>query len=353
MKRLISILLILLLLPTAACSASRSMPRDYPESAAVEPVPIGFPVPEIGSYEGFAYTVSAALLNGKDNRNFSPISVYYALAMAAEGANGQTLADLLNLLGCDSLDALHESTGNMITKFSRKTETGEIALCNSLWMSDAFPLRASYQNSLAEHYRAVAETVPFGTEAAGKRIAGWIADNTNGLITPAPDAMQFDDTTLAVLLNTVCFCDQWAQRFYESEKKPGTFTRADGSETDVDFMHRLSKEAYVYRGDGFLRYTIPFESNGYMTFVLPDKGTALDTLLGTPQMLQTLLEGGERINADVDLLLPEFSISDRFELGDVLCSLGLRDALRTAPTFPACRTCSRGSTAYFRRQRSS
>ena len=316
-----------------ACAPSKKTAASFPESADVKPVALGFETPEIGGYEDFVCTLSAAVLSGTENKNFSPISAYFALAMAAEGANGQTLADLLNLLGCDSLDALHESTGNMITKFSRKTETGEIALCNSLWMSDAFPLRASYQNSLAEHYRAVAETVPFGTEAAGKRIAGWIADNTNGLITPAPDAMQFDDTTLAVLLNTVCFCDQWAQRFYESEKKPGTFTRADGSETDVDFMHRLSKEAYVYRGDGFLRYTIPFESKGYMTFVLPDKGTALDTLLGTPQMLQTLLEGGERINADVDLLLPEFSISDRFELGDVLCSLGLRDVFTNGADF--------------------
>lgn len=333
MKRLISILLILFLLPTAACSASRSTPRDYPESAAVDPVPLDFTVPEIGSYEDFAVTVSAALLDGKDNRNFSPISAYYALAMAAEGANGQTLADLLDLLGCDSLDELHSRTGDMITKLSRKAGTGEIALCNSLWMSDVFPLSESYRNSLAEHYSAVAETVPFGTIKAGKRIAAWIADKTNGLITPAPETMQFDDLTLAVLLNTVYFRDQWAWRFYESENKPGTFTHADGTETDVDFMHHLLKDAYVYRGDGFLRYSLPFESRGYMTFVLPDEGIALDTLLGTPEKLQTLLESGERMDADVDLLLPKFSISDQFELQDVLCSLGLTDAFTNNADF--------------------
>lgn len=331
MKRLISIALILLLL--FACAPSKKTAANFPESADVKPVALGFETPEIGGYEDFVCTLSAAVLSGTENKNFSPISAYFALAMAAEGANGQTLADLLNLLGCSDLDALHTRTGNMITKLSRKTETGEIALCNSLWMSDVFPLSGSYRNRLAELYQADAETVPFGTEAAGKRIAAWIGDKTNGLITPAPEAMQFDALTLAVLLNTVYFRDQWAWRFYESENKPGTFTCANGTETNVDFMHRLLKDAYVYRGDGFLRCSLPFEGRGYMTFVLPDEGIALDTLLGTPQKMQTLLEGGERINADVDLLLPPFTVRDRFALQDVLCSLGLTDAFTNGADF--------------------
>ena len=333
MKRIVSVLLILLLLSSVGCSTDKPSPASYPDSAAVEPVALGFDVPEVNSYDDFVYTLSAALLDGTANHNLSPLSVYIALAMAAEGANGQTLADLLNLLGCSDLDALHTSTGNMITKLSRKTETGEIALCNSLWMSDVFPLSESYRNSLAELYQANAETVPFGTEAAGKRIAGWIADKTNGLITPAPDAMQFDALTLAVLLNTVYFRDQWAWRFYESENRPGTFTDPNGTETDVDFMHRLIKDSHIERGDGFLRYSIRFESRGYMTFVLPDEGIALDTLLGTPEKLRALLEDGERMDADVDLLLPKYSISDQFELADVLCSLGLTDAFTNNADF--------------------
>lgn len=333
MKRIVSALLILLLLSSVGCSTDKPSPASYPDSAAVEPVALGFDVPEIGGYDDFVCTLSAALLDGTANHNLSPLSVYIALAMAAEGANGQTLADLLNLLGCSDLDALHTRTGNMITKLSRKTETGEIALCNSLWMSDVFPLSGSYRNSLAELYQADAETVPFGTEAAGKRIAAWIGDKTNGLITPAPEAMQFDALTLAVLLNTVYFRDQWAWRFYESENKPGTFTCANGTETNVDFMHRLLKDAYVYRGDGFLRCSLPFEGRGYMTFVLPDEGIALDTLLGTPEKLQALLESGARMDADVDLLLPKYSISDQFELSDVLCSLGLTDAFTNNADF--------------------
>lgn len=332
MKRIVSALLILLLLSSVGCSTGKPSPASYPDSAAVDPVELGFDVPEIDSYEGFAYTVSAALVDGTENRNFSPISVYYALAMAAEGADGRTLADLLNLLGCPDLDALHDRTDAFFTKLSRTADTGEVKLCNSLWISDAFPLNKTYQTTLAERYQADAETVRFGTDAAKNRISAWIREKTNGQIDPAPDAMTFDETTLAVLLNTIYFRDQWSWPFWGA-KQPGTFTGPDGTETDVDFLHRLSTNTSVCRGDGFLRYSVRFESRGYVTFVLPDEGVALDTLLGTPQKMQTLLEGGERINADVDLLLPPFTVRDRFALQDVLCSLGLTDAFTNGADF--------------------
>jgi serpin B len=70
-----------------------------------------------------------------------------------------------------------------------------------------------------------------------------------------------------------------------------------------------------------------------MTFVLPDEDTPLSDLLGTPEKVGTLLTGGERIHADVDLMLPKFAFSDRFELADVLCALGLTDAFTPGADF--------------------
>lgn len=331
MKRLISIALTLLLL--CACAPSKKTAANFPESAAVQPITLGFETPEIGGYEDFVCTLSAALLSGTENKNFSPISAYFALAMAAEGANGGTQRDLLGLLGCGDLDALHELTGQMQKRLNRSAYTGEVSLCNSLWMSDVFPLKEEYRTQLKELYDADAETVSFGSAAAAKRVAGWIREHTNGKIDPAPDAMNFDRDTLAVLVNTVYFCDQWAHRFCDSERQPGVFTRADGTERDVDFLHGFFSQSEIVRGDGFCRYSLRLESRGKVTFVLPDEGVALSALLDTPEKLQTLLRGGEEIEADVDLLLPKFAFSDKFELADVLCALGLRDAFASGADF--------------------
>ena len=328
MKRVISVLLILLLLVPAGCKTAQTADGSEAKAPAEpfepHPVDLGFDVPEIKDYNGFVYTLSAALADGTENRNLSPLSVYFALAMAAEGANGKTQADLLKLLGADSLDALHQTTDDLLTALHEENDTGEVKLCNSLWMSVRCPLREAYRQRLKAQYGADAETVAFGTDAASKRISDWIKQQTNGLIEPSADAMRFDDATLAVLLNTLYFCDQWSAEF--RDVWPGTFTHADGTEQSAEYLHRFTNRTYVYQGEGFLRYSVWFQSLGYMTFVLPDEDTPLSDLLGTPEKVRTLLTGGERINADVDLMLPKFAFSDRFELADVLCALGLTDA---------------------------
>lgn len=337
MKRVVSIFLILLLLSVPACNRSQtaegSEANDPSGSFDLHPVELGFDVPEIAGYDDFVYTLSAALMDGTGNRNLSPLSVYIALAMAAEGASGQTQADILDLLGCDSLDELHTFTGEIQKQFSRKAYSGEVAVCNSLWMTDEFPLREAYQNRLKEYYGADAQTVDFRSDQAEKRIAEWIREKTNGLIDPSPEAMDYGEDTLAVLINTLYFRDEWQVPFRKRNIQSGTFTGTDGAERTVDYLHRYDDCTYVYRGDGFLRYSLDLCSRGRVVFVLPDEGVALSDLLGTPSKLKTLLSGGEWFWAKVDLLLPKFAFSDRYDLGDMLCALGLTDAFRKGADF--------------------
>ena len=55
-------------------------------------------VPEVNGYADFSALLSAMLMDGRQNRNLSPISVYLAMAMVAEGAKNETQAELLRLL---------------------------------------------------------------------------------------------------------------------------------------------------------------------------------------------------------------------------------------------------------------
>lgn len=351
MKRILSVLLILLLLcacvqkpQNEASQAVAATPAPEPDAAPTDnptppdrdgptPVALGFDVPEIGGYSDFACTLSAALLDGTENHNLSPVSAYFALAMAAEGANGKTQADLLQLLGCSDLESLRETAGKLETCLTRETQTGELTLCNSLWTGETIPVKAEYRDRLKELYGADAETVPFGTDETARRIAAWIREKTNGLIAPAPDAMKFDPLTVAVLLNTIYFRDQWETPFSEYSRQSGTFTLADGTKQSLDFLHRLTGDTHICRGDGFLRYSVQLESKGQITFILPDEGVALTDLLGTPDRLRTLLIGGECFRADVDLLMPEFAFPDKFELAPVLAALGLDDAFTNDADF--------------------
>lgn len=74
----------------------------------------------------FAAKSAAKVLAGADgNANYSPFSLYYALAMAVEGANGTTRDELLSLLGFGDAETLAEQCGNMYRNMASREREGD------------------------------------------------------------------------------------------------------------------------------------------------------------------------------------------------------------------------------------
>ena len=61
-----------------------------------------------------------------ENLIISPLSIYQALSLAANGANGETLSEMLDLLQSDSLDELNKINYQIISVFN-KLSTIDIA----------------------------------------------------------------------------------------------------------------------------------------------------------------------------------------------------------------------------------
>ena len=330
MKRLLCIFFAALLL--CACTA-RPAPTIQPTE---EPEQMTFiPIPEIHGYADFSDALCAKLLDGAGNRNLSPISVYLALAMVAEGAKGETQTAMLTLLGVGSLSELRGVCGAMLSDFPVDSEDASLAFADSLWMADragTLTFRDDYLKVLGDVYRSEANTVRFDTEAASKQIADWITGHTRGKIRISADALQYDPSTVAVLINTIYLKAAWIDAFDESATEPGTFDGADGKQT-VSYMNRQDKDVRIVKGDGFLRYSLRLSRIGCMTFVLPDEGIALSDLLGTPEKLHALLHDGEELHADVSVKLPKFAFQDRSDLENVLKALGIGVAFTSDADF--------------------
>ena len=326
MKRILCIVFACLLL--AACAKT---PAAVVTGPAESPVPAidpsslpAFDLPAISGYADFSDVLAAKLINGNENRNLSPISVYLALAMVTEGANGDTQAELLKLLGCKDVTELRGVCGAMLNKLTVDDENRTLLFANSLWMGDrdgALNFREPFLAALADTYRAEANAVKFGTVETSKQISDWIKKHTNGKITPSPDAMQFDPSTIAVLINTIYLKAGWYDPFYEGATKSDTFHAPEGDMT-VDYMQQGFDDSYIVKGDGYLRYSLG-TAVGSMTFVLPDEGVSLESLLGSPEKIHALFHDGKGINADVHVKLPKFKFFDKMELNKVLASLGL------------------------------
>ena len=326
MKKILCFALTALLLCACAPSAEPAVRTDTQKEAdrTAEPAsPIE--LPEINGYADFSDVLSAMLIKGDRNANFSPISLYLALAMAADGAQGETQTAMLALLGCESIEELRTVCAAMLESLSFDGEESTLAFADSLWIDDKdgrLTFNDAYLQSLADTYRSEANAVDFGKAETGKQIADWITEHTRGKIEIAEDAMQFDPLTVAVLINTIYLKDVWRDKFSETATEEGTFFGPEGEST-VDYMQRRDENVTIIKGDGFLRYSLPLRHIGRMTFVLPDEGTALSELLGSPERLHTLLRDGEESKANVNVKLPKFSFQDRFDLNDALQSAGI------------------------------
>ena len=395
MKRLLCMILAgLMLLTAAACTADSipqlEIPTDAPslpsavteaettpepeatpepseapadESPAEEPVPVPLsPIPidnppidltdpvkpifetegteiTVDGYSDFTNLLSAAILSGTQNRNLSPISVYLALAMVAEGAENETKAELLALLGCKDLKELRGVCGAMLeTLIIDDEKTGStVDIQNSLWMADKIAgekvtFRDSFLKALSETYRSEANTVEFGTQSAKRQIADWITNNTHGKIKVSPDALEFDPATLAVLINTIYLKAGWQDTFSPENTETGTFYTPDG-ETDVRYMNRFDRNGVVRQGDGWIAYRVWLNRVGYVTFVLPDEGVELSKLLGTPDAIDKLLHAGYNKNFNVSLKIPKFKFQDKMELTEILEAIGLRQSFTPGADF--------------------
>ena len=291
-------------------------------------------VPEVNGYADFSALLSAMLMDGRQNRNLSPISVYLALAMLTEGAEGETLSELLALLGCKDLEELRGVCGAMLETLSFDDGHSTLDLHNSLWMTEELfgepvQFHDDFLAVLGKTYRSEANTVDFRSFSASKQIGEWISKQTRGKIEVSPDALMFDPATVAVLINTIYLKDNWAEPFDPVNTVQDTFFGYDpetgaNQEHTVDYMTRSDRNVTIMQGDGWLRYRVRLSKIGYVSFVLPDEGIALERLLGSPEAIDKLLNAGIAKTCNVSLKIPKFSFQDKMELSEILTAMGLQ-----------------------------
>lgn len=278
----------------------------------------------------FSYQTATALLKkSKGNQNYSPLSLYYALAVASTGADGNTAAQFSKLLGVTDKDTLSTQCSHLYRQLYTDNNIGQLKIANSVWCNQKTTLKTAFVQNAAEQFYASVYIADFSKNNTPKAISQWIADNTSGLLTP--DIILQPDQMLA-LYNTIYFCDEWSNGFSEKSTKADTFHTADGKDVTVDFMNNTQPSFFV-KGSGFTRASISLKNGGHMVFVLPDEGVSPRELMATPERTAAVWQGGEEQSGSVCWKLPKFEIASSLDPTDTLKALGLTDAFNENADF--------------------
>lgn len=275
------------------------------------------------AYNDFSYNTAAQILTGqKDNVNYSPISLYYSLAMAACGANGDTEKELLTLLGTTDSAELLEQCGKLYRRIFKDNSIGKLIIKNSLWMDNDIKWKEDYVKRMADEIYAYSFSEPFSEKKTAKLMAEWISGNTKGTIKPD---IKIDSQQIFSIINTIYFYDQWSNDFSKKETESDIFYLDEGGTINCDFMNK-KEQSFFRKGENFTAAAIGMKNGGKMIFVLPDEGTSVQNLIGTKDLLQNVFEGGSDGYGAVTWQIPKFEFGTMLNLVGALKNLGINTA---------------------------
>lgn len=327
--------------PADSSSAEKARPIldvVFPKAYAFEDVDARIktfednPVDEsfVKSVKNFSYLTASNILNRMDgNSNYSPLSLYYALAVAATGANGKTQEELLSVLGVKNKETLSKECGNLYRRLYIDNESGKVKIANSLWLDKQVEWKNDYIKNAAENFYASVFSENFADGNTASKISNWIAENTNGTLAPEIELMPNEIMTI---LNTTYFKASWSDEFFEENTKQDSFYLDGGAEIKCDFMNRVADSTFA-KGDGFIRSSLGFANHMKMEFVLPDEGVSVESLLSSPEKLKEALEGGTEDYGIVTWSVPKFGYDSSFNLVDTLKKSGVNHAFSDEADF--------------------
>lgn len=285
------------------------------------------------SLSSFSYRTASAILGAsnaegglsgaKDGANsaYSPISLYYALAFATQGAAGTTAQQMDAVLGAPDAAAVPGQSGNLFRQLASDPDV-TVDLANSIWLSKDYAFEQGFVDVATQQFYATPFSVEFGTAEADDAMAGWINEHTNGTIDPQ---VKTEASQMASIVNTVYFKGSWLDTFDASNTSAETFHAADG-DVSADFMkQRIERTGYL-DADRYARASLSFRGGAQMTFVLPAEGVGPQDILADAALLEEAFGSGEGEAANVTFTVPKGGFDSSFDLIPALESLGMKAA---------------------------
>ena len=262
-----------------------------------------------------------------DNTLVSPLSVFGALAMTSNGAKGETLAEMEDVLGMKNGEMnLYFATllDRLAEEGSKKENEPRFHLANSVWFIDdeSFTVNEDFLEMIAFLYDAGVNRAPFDAGTL-KEINDWVKEQTDGMIPSILDRIPED--AVMYLVNALAFEGEWADPYQEHQVRPGTFTREDGTKTTADLMwSKVNSYLEDDGAEGFIRY---YKGGKYaFAALLPDEGTALSDYVASldGEKLVRILSSAQSV--PVDTALPKFETEYGAELSKLLAAMGMKTA---------------------------
>lgn len=267
----------------------------------------------IESNNTFAFNILSRISQNEGNAKnifISPLSIYSALSMAANGANGKTYEAFENTLSYPYQgDENFQKLSELYQLLQSDNENITIEIANSLWADDQFEVKQKYKDETVEYFHAEVNQADFRLPGTVDIINGWIEEKTHNKIQKMLSGISPDEVLF--LINAIYFKADWKYEFNPENNQDMSFSPENGSSVEVEYMTRESDLKY-FSNDLFGAIKLPYiDSNYSMVILLPNMNKTSEEIIDSlnSDLWKEMKEGFQ--NKTVTLNLPKF----KFEYG--------------------------------------
>ncbi|MBW2976778.1 serpin family protein [Candidatus Woesearchaeota archaeon] len=289
-------------------------------------------------------------INKESNENifFSPWSISTAVAMAYEGARGDTANEMQSVFHFpENANSRRSSYAKMLNTINKAGGKYKLSTANAIWLQKDYPFLKDYKNTISKYYLGEIKNLDFvnDPDKSSSDINNWVSKNTNNKIKKIVSPSMFNEYTRAVLTNAIYFKGKWEHQFDKDDTQPEDFTLESGAKIKVPMM-RLTDEDLDFNyveSDGVQILEMPYQGDKISMLVLLPRKEITDPRLqarfemeGTkPQLSNTthlesilteekLQEWRSKLKSQsVYIYMPKYKFETSYSLTDYLKSMGM------------------------------
>ena len=261
--------------------------------------------------------------NKAKNVVISPLSIYIALAMAYNGADGKTKSEIGNAMHLQKISdkQLNSMIKGMKTAFDKTYPSTELRIANSIWSWESNAFLPSYKTLCKNYFDADALIIP--KTFPEKAVNNWVKAKTKNKIKSIVNNLTSSETAL-ILLNAVYFNGKWEIPFKTNNTKQEIFNISKGKTVKVPMMCIKDKHFDYYRNNEMQVVCLPYKYPYKAYIFLPSESITADSFIKSlsADKISSIINKMKSQLGTVKL--PRFKLDEVQDLNVVLKQMGMK-----------------------------
>ncbi|MFP4402322.1 MAG: serpin family protein [Candidatus Nanoarchaeia archaeon] len=275
------------------------------------------------------------------NLFFSPYSIFAALAITYEGANGQTAEEMREVFDFPDTEILRSNFAAIYNTINQNQENYELKTSNALWAQQDYEFLDDYTTTISRYYGGETTNLDFRDQAeeSRKTINSYVESETEGKIKNLFPENSLN-SALLVITNAIYFKGDWREKFDESNTREEEFKVNSNTTVMADMMHLDPAENSRFNYADLEQLQIlelPYKGEEVsMLILLPKQGEFYNYESQERETLNYTLEdielSQEKLNEYKSAMeetefssisIPKFEFNTKYQMKELLTNLGM------------------------------